>query len=71
MLLHAEIGRNDHREGAPHFIYFYPYISRPIIRYKLSTKDYQAILPPKSANIPSTGKSGLLTSFDPFLTFDL
>ena len=35
-----------------------PYPSRPIIRYKLSTKDYQAILPPKSADIPSTGKSG-------------
>ena len=44
----------------------YPYISRPIIRYKLSTKDYQAILPPKSADIPSTGKSGL--NYWPHLT---
>ena len=27
MLLHAEMGRNDHQEGAPHFIYFCQYSS--------------------------------------------
>jgi len=50
-----------------------PYPSRPVIRYKLSTKDYQAILPPKSADIPSTGKSvaDLLTWIGPTNLFHL